>query len=132
MRRREKLHKRELLQWRKHWSERLSADADAAATSEGPLEVPPVGPQQELPPDKEARLASRAAAQAAREAATLIGAQVVMTPSGYDEHMHGRHRPSRVGGEPGVVSTTPLRNGSLQPGALPSMLQQTSSACCCF
>lgn len=68
--RREKQRRRELLQWREDWHAVLSLDPAEA------LENLPSGPVSSASADRESRLANRAAMQAAREASTLIGAQV--------------------------------------------------------
>ena len=68
--RREKQRRRELLNWRKEWRDVLSMDPAEA------LESLPSGPVSYASADRESRLANRAAMQAAREASTLIGAQV--------------------------------------------------------
>ena len=68
--RREKQRRRELLQWREEWHGVLSLDPAEA------LENLPSGPVSSASADRESRLANRAAMQAAREASTLIGAQV--------------------------------------------------------
>ncbi|CAL5220695.1 g2747 [Coccomyxa viridis] len=68
--RREKQRRRELLQWREDWHGVLSLDPAEA------LENLPNGPVSSASADRESRLANRAAMQAAREASTLIGAQV--------------------------------------------------------
>ena len=68
--RREKQMRRELLQWREGWRGVLSMDPAEA------LENLPDGPVKHTSADRESRLANRAAMQAAREASTLVGAQV--------------------------------------------------------
>lgn len=68
--RREKQRRRELLQWREDWRNVLSMDSSEALNSL------PSGPVSSPCADRESRLANRAAMQAAREASTLIGAQV--------------------------------------------------------
>ena len=68
--RREKQRRRELLQWREDWHAVLSLDPAEA------LENLPSGPVSSPSADRESRLANRAAMQAAREASTLVGAQV--------------------------------------------------------
>lgn len=68
--RREKQRRRELLQWREDWRGVLSLDPAEA------LDNLPSGPSSSIHADRESRLANRAAMQAAREASTLIGAQV--------------------------------------------------------
>ena len=68
--RREKQRRRELLQWREDWHGVLSLDPAEA------LENLPSGPFSSATADRESRLANRAAMQAARDASTLIGAQV--------------------------------------------------------
>lgn len=85
VRRRERGKKRELLLLRQELRIRAglapdsAADETAAGTSAGAAALPNL--PLELPPDREARLASKAAAQVAREAATLISAQVLVDPS---------------------------------------------------
>ena len=68
--RREKQMRRELLQWREGWRVVLLMDPAEA------LENLPDGPVNHTSADRESRLANRAAMQAAREASTLVGAQV--------------------------------------------------------
>ena len=80
VRRREKGKKRDLLLVRE---ERRRLAADGADDAAGPsATVTSRGLPAEVPPDREARLATKAAAKVAREAATLITAQVMLDPSG--------------------------------------------------
>ena len=67
--RREKQRRRELLQWREDWRGVLSMDPAEALEN-----LPAARPAASA--DRESRLANRAAMQAAREASTLVGAQV--------------------------------------------------------
>ncbi len=84
VRRRERGKKRELLLLRQQWRVRAGlvpdgADGAAAGASDGSAALPRL--PLEPPPDREARLANKAAAAVAREAATLISAQVMIDPS---------------------------------------------------
>jgi hypothetical protein len=121
MRRREKLRKREMLQWRKEWSGHLAMEGPSEQSVAEPALA---APAHEQAPDREARQASKAAAQAAREAANLLGAQVVVAPSDHEDHDRSRHRFSAggaaasAGAGPGIRSAhagSP-RKESLQPG----------------
>ena len=84
VRRRERGKKRELLLLRQELRTRAGLGSDAANEAAAGLSNTSAAHQglpSELPPDREARLASKAAAQVAREAATLISAQVLVDPS---------------------------------------------------
>ncbi len=83
VRRRERGKKRELLLVRDERRRRARLAPDGTNDEAGPSEPgAPGGLPAVLPPDREARLATKAAAKVAREAATLVTAQVMLDPSG--------------------------------------------------
>lgn len=92
VRRREKNKKRELMEQRQEWRRHGELPPDAADEAPGAADESPAKKsvasrrlQQDLLADREARVASKAAAKAAREAATLISAQVMLAPGSVDD-----------------------------------------------